>query len=189
MAMNSSLDSKEGDYLLGTIAVLRQSKSLQSFYSRFNGVKMDAQTLFLIGNYSVIPAWLLLMVAPKWIWTRKLIFHAWIPLLLGSVYIYCFIMARPAPEGGGFGSLDAVQILFAHPYTALAGWIHYLAFDLFVGAWEVRDAQRRGINHLWVVPCLLFTLMAGPAGLLLYLCIRFALTKIWGLDEASPAVA
>jgi hypothetical protein len=54
----------------------------------------------------------------------------------------------------------------------LAGWIHYLAFDLFVGAWEVRDAQRQGIHHLLVIPCLLATLMAGPAGLALYWLLR-----------------
>jgi ABA4-like protein len=54
----------------------------------------------------------------------------------------------------------------------LAGWTHYLAFDLFIGGWEVRDAQARGIPHLLVVPALVLTFLFGPAGLLLYLAIR-----------------
>ncbi len=56
----------------------------------------------------------------------------------------------------------------------LAGWIHYLAFDLFVGSWEVSDARANGIHHLLVVPCLLATFMAGPIGLALYFAIKYA---------------
>ena len=53
------------------------------------------------------------------------------------------------------------------------GWTHYLAFDLFIGGWEVRDAQSRGISHLLVVPALVLTFLFGPAGLLLYLAVRW----------------
>jgi hypothetical protein len=67
----------------------------------------------------------------------------------------------------------------------LAGWVHYLAFDLFIGAWQVRDAQRRGIKHLWVVPCLLTTLVFGPAGLLLYFIMRYSLTRTLTTDESK----
>jgi hypothetical protein len=69
------------------------------------------------------------------------------------------------------------MMLFQSPYVALAGWIHYLAFDLFLGAWQVRDANRRDINHLWLVPCLVLTFLAGPVGLLLYFCIRWWIAK------------
>ena len=58
-------------------------------------------------------------------------------------------------------------LLFTSPHAVLAGWIHYLAFDLFVGAWEVRDARRHGLSHWMVVPCLALTLMLGPFGLLI----------------------
>jgi hypothetical protein len=73
---------------------------------------------------------------------------------------------------GGFGSLAEVTRLFANPAMLLAGWLHYLAFDLFLGAWEVRDAQRHGVPHLLVVPCLLLTFLLGPIGLLSYMVIR-----------------
>jgi hypothetical protein len=73
---------------------------------------------------------------------------------------------------GGFGSLDGVASLFTNRWMLLAGWIHYLAFDLFIGSWEVRDAKEKGINHLWVVPSLGLTFMFGPAGLVLYFLTR-----------------
>lgn len=73
---------------------------------------------------------------------------------------------------GGFGSLAGVMKLFTNPWAVLAGWVHYLAFDLFVGAWEVRDAEQHGVSHLLVVPCLFFTFMLGPIGLLMYMGAR-----------------
>jgi hypothetical protein len=55
----------------------------------------------------------------------------------------------------------------------LAGWIHYLAFDLLVGIWEVRDSHERGVPHWLVIPCLFFTFMLGPIGFLLYCAVRY----------------
>ena len=69
-------------------------------------------------------------------------------------------------------SLEGVMRLFASPWLVLAGWLHYLAFDLFVGAWLTRDASRNGIRHVLVVPCLIATLLAGPIGLGSYLVLR-----------------
>ena len=63
--------------------------------------------------------------------------------------------------------------LFKSPRVVLAGWIHYLTFDLMVGLYIVTDATRHGIGQLWLLPVLLLTLMFGPAGLLLYLLMRF----------------
>jgi hypothetical protein len=77
------------------------------------------------------------------------------------------------------------MIGFAAPHLVLAGWIHYLIFDLFIGAWETRDAARRGIAHLWVIPCLLATLMAGPLGLLLYVVVRFFSVQALEYDETG----
>ena len=74
---------------------------------------------------------------------------------------------------GGFSSLAGVRALFDNPWALLAGWTHYLAFDLFIGGWEVRDAQQRGLPHLFVVPALVLTFLLGPAGLLFYLAIRW----------------
>ena len=77
-------------------------------------------------------------------------------------------------QGGGFNSLEQVTALFQNKYIILAGWIHYLAFDLFIGSWEVRDSQQHAISHWLVIPCLILTFMAGPAGLLLYFIFKAA---------------
>ncbi|MFP6664112.1 MAG: ABA4-like family protein [Deltaproteobacteria bacterium] len=134
---------------------------------------MTPEDVFLVCNRAVIPAWLLLAVAPGWKWTQQLVHAIWIPLLLGLVYIWAMLSGSgSAAEGAGFGSLGGVMLLFANPSAMLAGWVHYLAFDLFVGAWEARDARRLDIPAWMVAPCLFLTLMAGPVGLLLYGILR-----------------
>ena len=145
---------------------------------------MTPETIFLICNNGVLPAWLLLALVPNWSWTQKIVHQIWIPVLLGSVYLGVFVTSPATPSGGGFSSLDGVMTLFTSPHFALVGWVHYLAFDLFVGAWEVRDAKRGSLPHLFVVPCLAMTLMLGPIGLLAYLCLRFAMTRELSLDES-----
>jgi ABA DEFICIENT 4-like len=67
-----------------------------------------------------------------------------------------------------------VRLLFQDDYLLLAGWIHYLAFDLFIGGWEARDAKRLGLPHLLLVPCLVLTFLFGPVGLLAYFTLRAA---------------
>jgi len=149
---------------------------------------MSPDTLFQVCNTGVIPFWLLLAVAPGWEWTQRLVHSVGLPVLLAGAYVYCFATAPAAPEGASFGSLEGVMLFFTVAQSALAGWIHYLAFDLFVGAWEVRDARRQGIPHLAVLPCLLFTLMLGPIGFALYAGLRFAMRGTGSLVEA-PAPA
>ena len=135
---------------------------------------MSLDTVFLVCNNGVLPAWLLLVLAPRWVWTQRIVHALWIPLLLGVVYATGFVTAPPGPEGASFFSLDGVMLFMSQPHGALVGWVHYLAFDLFVGAWEVRDAQHCGIHHGLVIPCLLLTLMTGPIGLGLYAILRLA---------------
>jgi hypothetical protein len=152
---------------------------------------MTLDLAFGIANLSVLPGWLLLAVAPRAALTRRLVHSLAYPALLGAVYTLSAVWlfaASPAPEGAGMGSLRGVMLLFATPLPAFVGWVHYLVFDLFVGAWEARDAQRHGVPHAVLVPCLALTLMLGPAGLLLYLGLRAALRGATGLDEArEPA--
>jgi len=148
---------------------------------------MTLEALFTLCNTAVLPAWLLLAVAPGWKWTQHIVHSAWIPLVFGGVYASLLTTSGDAPEGAGFGSLQGVMLLFSDPRAALAGWIHYLAFDLFVGAWEVRDARRLDLAHWTVVPCLALTLMAGPLGLLLYLALRALRNRRVTLLETAPA--
>lgn len=143
--------------------------------------------LFDFVNASVLPAWALLIFAPRWSVTAKLVHSMLWPLILGGIYSAVFagiILFGQGAEGGGFTSIEGVRALFSSDAGIVIGWAHYLVFDLFVGAWCARDAQRRVFNHWLLIPCLLFTFMAGPVGLVLYLGLRKATGKGgWGLAE------
>ncbi len=131
------------------------------------------ETIFSLSGTLAMVGWLALVVLYRFDVVVKVIARLVIPGLIALVYAW--LMATHValtPEGGGFGSLAAVKALFTVDGLILAGWVHYLAFDLFVGSWEVEDARARGVPHLLVVPCLFATFMAGPAGLALYLLVR-----------------
>jgi Domain of unknown function (DUF4281) len=130
---------------------------------------MSADQLFPILNLVTMAAWLLLICLPRLRWTT-VVLPVLVPSVLAVVYVV-LVAATFMRSEGGFSSLAGVRALFENPWMLLAGWTHYLAFDLFIGGWEVRDAQRRGIPHLLVVPALILTFLFGPAGLLLYLAI------------------
>lgn len=150
---------------------------------------MSLETLFSLINLSVIPAWVLLIFAPRWTLTKAFVHSMLYPLGLGILYtvgLFMSVFGGMGGEGAGFGSIEAVRALFSADIGIVVGWAHYLLFDLFVGAWEARDAQRRGFSHWLLIPCLLLTFMAGPFGLLLYVVLRVMTKKGgWGLEEAD----
>lgn len=137
---------------------------------------MQPDSIFSIGNLVAMTGWILLTVAPRWKVTRTVVLSGLIPLLLGAAYLILVALFFGKSEGS-FGTLSGVMTLFQNPWAVLAGWIHYLAFDLFVGSWEVRDSERHGISHFLVIPCLFLTFMLGPVGLLVYFIIRGIKTK------------
>ena len=150
---------------------------------------MDSEALFSAASMLVMPGWLLLVFLPRWRYSAGVIASCLLPAILGVCYVGLFAANfRSQPDGfAAFNTLAGVKSLFQNDSLLLAGWIHYLAFDLFVGSWEVRDAQRLGIHHLFVIPCLVFTLMLGPAGLLAYLLLRLVLRGRYSIDELPSA--
>jgi len=148
---------------------------------------MTYSLLFSIINLSVLPAWALLIFFPKWKGTKFIVHSALYPLFLGGVYIICFALALSGQgAGGNFTSIEGIRELFSSDVGIIIGWTHYLVFDLFIGAWEAREAQRRGFSHWLLVLCLLLTFLAGPVGLALYLVLRAASGKGgWELSENS----
>lgn len=138
---------------------------------------MDAATLFDLANAGAMIGWLMLAFSPlkrAWLVPGARI----VGVLLAVLYSGLLI---GAVMGGGmegdFTSLAGVTALFARPEGVLVGWVHYLAFDLWVGAWAVEDADRRGLRHWAVTPCLVFIFLAGPLGLLMYLAARSGLAR------------
>jgi hypothetical protein len=134
---------------------------------------MDPHTLFDLAGPVAMIGWAALVLAPLAPRLSDLVAGWIIPGLLSLGYAV-LIAVHFAQAPGGFGSLAEVQALFTHPGAALAGWVHYLAFDLFVGAWITRRARAEGIAHALILPLLPLTLLFGPAGLVAFLALRLA---------------
>ena len=128
---------------------------------------------FRAGNLLALAGWIALALSPP---SRRWTPRVWqltglgLPLLLALGYV-ALLLGHWGP--GGFGSLAEVWQWFERPGLLAAGWLHYLAFDLFVGTWIARDAAQRGLAHAAVLPCLALTFMFGPAGLLAYAALAF----------------
>jgi hypothetical protein len=137
---------------------------------------MSLDLLFTIANGFALLGWLLLALAPRWRLTHAAVVSGAMSLVLAALYSGLLWHFYGTVEGG-FGSLPEVVELFRHPAMVLIGWVHYLAFDLFIGGWALRDAQRRGVPHLLLLPCLGLTLMFGPVGLLAYFVVRRVLGR------------
>ncbi|MBC8044660.1 MAG: DUF4281 domain-containing protein [Rhizobacter sp.] len=137
---------------------------------------MTIEVLFSICNLLALAGWALLIFVPKWKGTTVIARSGLVPLLLATVYLVLIVVHFGRTEGG-FGSLSEVAKLFRNENLLLAGWVHYLAFDLFIGGWESADAEKHGVPHLAVVPCLVLTFLFGPVGLLCYFAVRTAVTK------------
>lgn len=136
----------------------------------------SADQIFKIANGIPLVGWILLSIAPKWKYTQFIVLNL-VVVLLAGIYLTLAITNFGSAEGN-FSSLAGVMKLFENPYAVVAGWVHYLAFDLTIGLLITLNAQKYGINHyLLVVPCLFFTLMLGPVGLLMYLIIRTIKTR------------
>jgi hypothetical protein len=136
---------------------------------------MPPEELFSLANRLAMVGWIALVAAlwgPRWL---MLAGGFAVPAVLSLLYAG-LTLAFFAGAQGGFSSLDAVALLLSGREMLLAGWVHFLAFDLFVGAWQVRAARRDGVPGLLVVPCLALTFLFGPAGLLAFLALRAAIT-------------
>ena len=146
---------------------------------------MNWDMIFGFANAWALLGWVILAFAPKRARVVPLVFFE------GSVFLACLyagliipLMAGWISDGGpvgrppaDFSTLAGVMALFDSPGGATIGWIHYLAFDLFVGIWIARNAEAHKISRWFQIPILFFTLMAGPIGLLLYLLLRQLIGK------------
>jgi hypothetical protein len=137
---------------------------------------MTPHALFQIANPVAMLGWVALTFAPFAPRITGMIAHLIIPMLMSIAYS-ALILAYWAGATGGYSSLPDVMALFTDPHIALAGWIHYLAFDLFVGAWATRTARAAGIPHLLVLPHLVLIFLFGPAGFLTFYAMHWAFQR------------
>ena len=137
---------------------------------------ISADDIYLALNYGVMPFWALIIFLPFLKITDRLVHSVFAPIVLGVTYTWLLANVMGGvvqmPEGAGFASLDALMKTFSVKEAVVAGWAHYIVFDLFIGAWIARDAQRAGISPFIAAPTLLLTFLVGPIGLLSYLMLR-----------------
>ena len=138
---------------------------------------MSLDVLFNLANAAALVGWVILALAPL---RRSLAITAARGLGTGLAAAYAALLIQAVASGGLGGDLTTLAGLaegFSRPEAVLVGWVHYLAFDLWVGAWAVEDAGKRGVPPWAMPPVLVLTLMAGPVGLLLYLGLRASLGR------------
>ena len=132
---------------------------------------MDLEIIFSIAGVLSMIGWLTLLASPYApLWSDRIAGLA-IPLILSAGYMALLIFL-PSNGDGGFGSLAEVTALFSHENAVLAGWVHYLAFDLLIGAWICRTARAENLRFWLVIPCLPLTFLLGPAGFLAFVGMR-----------------
>jgi hypothetical protein len=135
------------------------------------------QLFFKLAIAVSLAGWLLIVLLPTWAHTEPVV--RWgVVVLLSVLYVYLLFFARSLDTEktrGHFRSLNGVISLFKSPRIVLAGWVHFLAFDLLVALWIRGDAAALGISHWLLIPIYLLTLMFGPAGVLAYLLLRVVL--------------
>ena len=137
---------------------------------------MSFEQLFSLASTLAMLGWVILIFLPRsWKWLN-LMPSLIIPLILSLVYSLLIARYFFSAEGG-FDSLANVQKLFTFPAAALAGWVHYLAFDLFVGGIVAKQADEVGLSRLIQAPILLLTFMFGPFGYLLFMLTKMAMQR------------
>jgi Domain of unknown function (DUF4281) len=137
---------------------------------------MTPDIIFSVANMVALASWVALLLA---VWRktdvlRDTVLGRFVPLAFAALYsaLIVFFFAK-AP--GGFDTLANVQLLFTSPWAALAGWVHYLAFDLFVGCWIARQTMTAGLPRWPLLIILPLTFLFGPMGLLAFEAIRLML--------------
>lgn len=135
---------------------------------------MTWENWFSIASMLALASWVALIVLPRWPWLRAILRYA-VPGALAIAYAILAAVFFYRAEGGGFNSLTQVRALLGTEPTLLAGWLHYLAFDLFVGSWIAERADSLGISRLIQAPILALTFLFGPIGFLVFIGVQGAL--------------
>lgn len=139
---------------------------------------MTTDSLFTLANSSMLLFWFCLIVLPKTKITKTLISYPYVPLVLSLFYLYFMGQGSGLAEAD-FSSLDGILNLYKNstPEMAAAGWMHYLAFDFWVGAGLLRESQKKNLPQGLMILPLLATFMLGPVGVLLYSLFSWGYVK------------
>lgn len=136
---------------------------------------MGPDVLFKFANLFALAGWagLIAGILTQRPWLRDRLAGSCWPMAIAVGYVLAIAAGWSGAEGS-FATLAGVRQLFADDWILLAGWMHYLAFDLFVGAWIAAETARAGLPRLVLIPVLPLTFLFGPAGFLLFQVLRLA---------------
>ena len=145
-----------------------------------------AEQLFRLTNLVALVAWIALVAMPGRRVVSARLCAAWVPGGLAAAYAAVIVWRLAiAPPAGDLGTIAGLRAAFSDDWVFAAAWIHYLAFDMVVGAWIARDAVRLAIPWPLRTAALVLTFLFGPTGFLLHLLTRFALRRRVAVDDAS----
>lgn len=137
---------------------------------------MSYSDFFSIANKFVLIGWLLLLIAPRWKYTT-IISTSIVVLILTLLYSVLIIHQLPEFDWRSFSTLENIKKLFQKDEALLAGWVHYLAFDLLVGIYITKQTQSLKIIHLVNIFLLPIVFLFGPLGYTLFVLIKFSRSK------------
>jgi Domain of unknown function (DUF4281) len=137
---------------------------------------MSPESIFNFANSSIIIGWFLLLALPSWKHTQTIVLSGVI-LVFAMLYSFTLLKGIGTLDLNSFSTLAGVKVLFQSDQAVAMGWVHYLAFDLFVGAYIVRKSQELGIRRFLYSLCLPFTFMFGPLGYFIFFIFKTLKTK------------
>ena len=146
------------------------------------------ETLYMWINLGVLPFWFILIVFPQSHLSRIFVTSIFPFFILSGVYI--FILYKSYLIGYDFDGnfslylgLSELSRLFEDHLYIMIFWTHFIAINLFIGGWIVKDSQKFSINKVLMAVPLIVTYLIGPLGLLLYWIIRIFYAKRISLYE------
>ncbi len=146
------------------------------------------ETLYMCINLGVLPFWFILIVFPQSHLSRIFVTSIFPFFILSGVYI--FILYKSYLIGYDFDGnftlylgLSELSRLFEDHLYIMIFWTHFIAINLFIGGWIVKDSQKFSINKVLMAVPLIVTYLIGPIGLFLYWIIRIFYAKRISLYE------
>ena len=146
------------------------------------------ETLYMWINLGVLPFWFILIVFPQTHLSRIFVTSIFPFFILSGVYI--FILYKSYLIGYDFDGnfslylgLSKLSRLFEDHLYIMIFWTHFIAINLFIGGWIVKDSQKFSINKVLMAVPLIVTYLIGPIGLFLYWIIRIFYAKRISLYE------
>ena len=146
------------------------------------------ETLYMWVNLGVLPLWFILIIFPQSHLSRIFVTSIFPFFILSGVYI--FILYKSYLTGYDFDGnftlylgLDELSRLFEDHLYIMIFWTHFIAMNLFIGGWIVKDSQKFSINKVLLAIPLIVTYLTGPIGLFLYWIIRIFYAKRISLYE------